>query len=143
MNISQERWSKFKQELLTIIFISTIHIWWIFNFPAYMRLGSFYTNILGICMGIFGVILYAFIFSYPKKCVACLKFEQIDTELCGYTFKKVMRILIAAFVAILLLILWYKDFYRMPSIYYILLYIYYVTFFVLLFRAANRQPNTK
>lgn len=139
MNILEIHLPKWKQGLPAILFMSTIHIWWCFNFPAYIRLGGQHSNILGIGMSILGFALYSFIFSQPEKIVSCLKFEQIDTELWG-PLKYVMRIFLSVFLSILLLVAWYKDFYRMPSIYYVLLYIYYLTFFVLLFRAAQRSP---
>ena len=142
MKISVERWSKFKQELLTIIFISTLHIWWCFNFPAYIRLGFPWNTMLSVAMSIFGIVAYVIIFSSPQKFVSCLKFDPIDESLFfGLIIKKIMRVWILVVYHISILIIWYKDFYRMPSIYYMLLYIYYLTFFILLFRAAYRQPN--
>jgi hypothetical protein len=54
-----------------------------------------------------------------------------------------MRILMAVFFSVSLLIIWYKDYYRMIGIYYMLLYTYYLFFFVLLFRSANRQVKSR
>ena len=86
MNMFEGRWPKFKQELLPIIFISTIHIWWCFHFPAYIRLGSPWSTICEVGMSIAGVIAFAFMFSFPEKIAPYLKFDQIDIDLWGYTF---------------------------------------------------------
>lgn len=140
MNISNERLSKLKRELPAIIFISTIHLWWCFNFPAYVRLGFPLNYILSLFMSIFGVVVYAVMFTAPQKIVSCLKFDQIDeTVFGGHILKRIMPIWIIFVYHITMLVMWYKDFYHMPGIYYAILYVYCVVVYLLLFRAARRD----
>ena len=142
MNISKGRWSKFKQEFPTIIFISTIHVWGCFNFPAYMRLGFPWSTIVAATMSVFGVTTYVIMFSSPRKFVFCLKFEQIDETLFGgHILKKIMPIWVITVYHVTMLVMWYKNFYHMPGIYYAILYIYSVAIYILLFRAASRNPK--
>ncbi len=139
MSIFTLRWSRLRRELDSIVFLSVIHVWWSFNLPAYARLEEPYGTLVGTGVSIFGIILYAFIFSHPDVCVARLKFEQIDTQLCGHDFKNFIQVTLWSFFIASWIVVWYKDFYRMPSICYALLYGYYAVFFALLWRAAARQ----
>ncbi len=140
MNIFEGRWSKIKQELLPIIYLSVIQIWWSFNFPLYARAGAPWTTILGVGMSILGVVMYAIIFSSPQKFVTYLKFDQIDEALLyGHIIKKFMRLWMVIVGFLTMLIMWYKNVYHMPSVYYVLIYIHFTVFYILLFRAANRE----
>ena len=142
MNISEEHLSKFRQELPTIIFISTIHVWLCFNFPAYMRLGFPWSTIVAVAMSIFGITAYVIMFSSPRKFVSCLNFDQIDETLFGgRILKKIMPIWIIIVYHVTMLVMWYRNFYHMPSIYYAILYIYSVAIYILLFKAASRKPE--
>ena len=40
MNIFEGRWDQFKQELFSILFLSLLQIWWSFNCPIFVRLGT-------------------------------------------------------------------------------------------------------
>ena len=139
MNVN-ERLNKLKQELPTILFISTIHIWCCFNFPAYIRLGFPLNYILSTAVGIFGVVAYVFMLTAPQKIVSYLKFDQIDeTVFGGHILKQIMPIWIIFVYHASMLVTWYKDFYHMPSIWYAILYVYCAVVYVLLFRATNRD----
>jgi hypothetical protein len=133
------KWRVPKYELPSLILISVVHIWGCFNFPAYIRLGFPWSNIVIMGASILGVLGHIYIFSNPGKFVSYVRFDLIDETLWGTTLKKIIQGSTAAIWITSLLIIWYKDFFRMPHMCYILLYFYYILFFILLFRAAKRS----
>jgi hypothetical protein len=139
MNISNEWLNTLRRELPVIIFVTTLHMWLCFHFPAYIRLGFPSGYIVSMAMSILGVVAYVIMFTFPQQIVSYLKFEQVDETLPGgHILKKFMPVWIIAVYNISMFVMWYKDFYRMPTAYYMMLYMYCVLVYVLLFRAAKK-----
>ena len=135
MYILKERWPKLKQELIPTIAISTFHAWWCFNFPPIIRAG--YTEGTMIGMSIAGIIGYFLIFSYADILAARLNSDYLDESMHGPILKNIRRIGFLGGIHIGAFIMWYKDWYHMPSIYYVLFYLYYIMFFFLVSRAIK------
>lgn len=120
-------WSKVKQELPSIFLLSAFEVWWSLNYQSHFyfgKIGSFLTCILSIA-------LIAFLFSIAES------FEEMFSSFKDE--KKVAFLLAAPFV---LGLFWYKDFYHMSNIYYIILYAYYALFLYLFYRAAYRNASS-
>jgi hypothetical protein len=141
MNILKGRWTKFKRELPSIIYISTVQIWWNFNFPAWVNLKAPWNTILGVSMSIGTTIVYIFIFSFADKSAPHFNLEYLDKAPNGQLFKNIERTIILTIVHVAIIYEWYYDFFHMPNIYYVLLYVHYLSFFVLIFRAINRDKK--
>ena len=142
MNIFEGRWSKFKQELPSIIFLSIIQIWCVFNFPLFIRLGSPWSVIFSVFVSVISVIVCIYMFSFSDKYALLINLDYLNNAPYGHILKNITRIwfiTIAMIAHVVMFVVWYKDFYHMPSIYYAIAYIYCVMFFVLLFRAAKRN----
>jgi len=144
MNIfEKERWSKFKQELIPIIYVSTFQIWWNFNFPPIIRLGTPWSTVLGLSLSIVITFVYIFTFSFADKYASQFNLEYLDgaPEPYGPILKKIERIGLIAIAHISMFFVWYNDLYGMSNIYYALCYAYCLTGFVLMARAINRPKN--
>ncbi len=78
IKISQERWAKFRQELIPMVLLSTVQVWWCFNFPAFIRLGSPLNTIVSLISSILSVFLYFFIFSSADNYAPYSNLEYLD-----------------------------------------------------------------
>lgn len=140
MNIFQERWPKFKQELFPILFLSIVQIWWNFNFPAFMRLATPWYIMVAICSSIVSTVLimYAFLCAktYPRRFNA----ESLDKQSYDSIFKNFDKICLILVAHITILLMWYNDVYGMSNLQYFLFYMYGFMMFALLHRAMNREP---
>lgn len=133
MNISKYHWAKFKQELIPLVFLSTLNIWWIFNFPPYIQLGNPWTTIVRIIACIIVTMLYLFLFVFANQ-----KTSMFYSEYPYGNFSRIMNILTFHLV---FFFAWYKNMYTLSNLYYVLLYISILITFTLIARAANRQPK--
>ena len=142
MNNLNKHWSKFKQELLPIVYVSAIQIWFLFNFPPrFMRLGSPWNVILITLQIIIAVSCTIFIFSFADKLEPFISLKYLDAFPHAQTFKMIQRIWLLAIFVIGAFFVWYKDFYGMSNMGYLLLYSFWIITFILLYRAAYRAPS--
>ena len=131
---------KFKQEFFSILFISVLHVWWCFKFPALTRLGFPWDIIIGIFLSIGGIIVYICMFSNTEKFAPVFYLRTFDGIPHEHVAKYSMKIWIIALTLSTMFMLWYKDFYHMPSVYYAMMYTYIMIVYVLLYRATKRMP---
>lgn len=120
-------WSKIKQELPSIFLLSAFQVWWSLNYQPYFYFGKYFTFL----MSVFGIFLIVFMFSKAES------FKKTFDMFRG----PALAAPIVAF-SISLLISWYKDFYNMPSYYYLVLFLYYFLMVYLFYRAAYRNASS-
>ncbi|MCL4380205.1 hypothetical protein M1466_01780 [Candidatus Dependentiae bacterium] len=118
MNIFDTSWTdrlaKFKQELIAITFLSLMHIWWCFHYPAYMRLAAPWDSIAMVGMSIIGVVAVVLLFTFADKIADNDVTRYYDQQPYAYLFKAI-RYLSFVFVA---LFFWYADIFHLPAAYY-------------------------
>ncbi len=142
MNNLNGRWSKFREELLPILYVSAIQVWWLFNFsPKFMRLGSPWNVILITIQTITAISTTIFAFSFADKLPRFINLEYLDAFPHAQTFKMIQRMCLLASFVIGVFFVWYKDFYGMSNMGYFLLYSFWIITFILLYRAAYRVPS--
>ena len=137
------RWSKFKQELLPIVYVSVIQLWWLYKFPpTFLQVGAPWDAVILLGQSVTAIICTVFVFSYADKLKPFANLEYINSFPHLQTFKTIQRasLLIAAIIGAFFL--WYKDIYHMSNTAYILLYLFWGFTFALLYRAAYRVPST-
>jgi hypothetical protein len=139
MILSADRWLQFKRELYSMIFISIIHIWWCFNFPPINRAGAPLNIIISISSSVIGVLMYAYMFTYPEKCFPKWDNSYLENTPSGKQLKIFRLIFVILSGNVGAFIIWYKDVYRMPTIFYGFSYIYCCITFALLWKANKRN----
>ncbi len=137
-------WPKLRQELVPIIFLSMSHVWWTFNFPAYIRLGSPWNIIVSLYISGISIVSYIIAFSTANRCASYLSLDSFDdlpeAHIYSDFFKKLTRGSIVAIALITILFLWRIDFYGMPDLYYAAFYTHIIATFALWYRAVYRKP---
>jgi hypothetical protein len=144
MNISRERWAKFKQELNSIIVVSIFQIWWNFNFPAFMRLDDSMRFILGISMSVISTFVFIYVFSSADKYAPYYNLEGFNEGPEEYRdiFKNIYRIGLIALTHIVIFYIWHNNIYGMSNLYYAILYAHCLISRVLIAKAINRPKDT-
>ena len=143
MNILKDRWPQFKQELPTFLYLSILQIWINFNFPPLVRLPSPWNIVVPILLSVFCVVSYLFILAFPDA----VSFIIDDIlSLANQTpnpvlFKRLYIAFLALIYHAMYFFMWYKNYYGMSNSWYIILYVFYATIFVLLYRAIARYRN--
>lgn len=125
MNILGERLPKIKQEVIPIVCLSIIQIWWSLTCPVFVRLGVFWwllAAINSIAVGIFSIV---WAFSKPDRFVSL--------------FDNVKSILLIISVNMGTITAWYYDYLKVSNIYYVMQIVFVCLAFALLYRAANRN----
>lgn len=145
IKISQERWAKFRQELIPMVLLSTIQVWWCFNFPAFIRLGSPLNTIVSLISSIISVLLCFFIFSSTDNYAPYSNLEYLDEVPISHRhiFKNIIRISFATIFNLGIFFAWYNNLYGMSNFYYAFSYIYFLIAIALMARAANRRLKPK
>lgn len=133
-------WPKFKQELLPILFLSLVQIWWNFNFPFFMRLGTPWNSMTAICSSIVSTALIIYAFSCVKGYPRRFNGDGLEKEPYDFIFKNIDRICFAIVANTGMFFIWYNDVYSMSNLQYFLFYAYGFIMFALLHRAMNRMP---
>lgn len=139
----KERWPKLKQELVPLVLLSTIQVWWNFNFSLFVKLGTPWSTIVSIATSIMGTLVYVYVFAY-----ADIIFGNDDSD---YTMppyaeaiqmaKTFQKIIIVGIVSFAMAYIWHKNLYSMSNLYYALFYTYCILGFVLIWRASHRKPS--
>jgi hypothetical protein len=144
MNISRERWAKFKQELNSIIVVSIFQIWWNFNFPAFMRLDDSMRFILGISMSVISTFIFIYVFSFADKYAPYYNLKGFSEGPEEYRdiFKNIYRIGLIALLHIVMFYVWWNNLYEMSNFHYAIFYTDFLITFALIAKAINRPKNT-
>jgi uncharacterized membrane protein len=140
MNLSDKRWSKFKQELIPIIYLSILQTGWNFNRPLIMRFKSPWSIILATIMSIVGIMVTAYGFTFADTFAPYFNLHHLDAAPYSETLKKIHRTSLIIVVHIILFVAWYKDFYRMSSVHYAISYVICLTTCILFYRAMRSEP---
>ena len=143
--IVDRRWLRFKQELPSILFLSTIAIWGEFSFPNnFMNLEPPWSTAYFVLRSILGVFLVVFLFSSMDELAPNLKLEFIkDTPYASAaTSKKISVLAMITGYSVAMLFMWYINFLGRSSVYYVFGYAYFVLLWALLYRAACRVETT-
>jgi hypothetical protein len=125
---------KLKQEFISVLGLSLFQIWWNFNFPAVIRLGSFYALMLSVVT----TISYAWLFSDAQRFRPMLELETFDDAPNAQLLKDFMRAGWLIIAHIVMLYMWYINYFLMPSIYYVIWYAHCLITFTVLYIAAYR-----
>lgn len=141
MNIFEGRLSQLKQELLPLLYLSLVQIWWNFNFPAFVRLGNPLSYIVSVSMSIISTLAFISVFLFPEKYAPSFNFEYLDAAPNASILKKIHSIWLIIVINFSMFFLWYKDFYGMSNTYYILCYTHWIITFVLIAQAIDRYNN--
>lgn len=139
--IKKNYWLKFKQELVPIVFLSTLHVWWCFNFPAFIRLGNPWGTLLSVIMTIVGVFLCIYILTFTDICRPILSLDYLDKDPDGPALKIITRISSIIIAHLGIFFVWYNNLYGMSNIHYAFAYFNFLMIAVLQNRAANRWPD--
>jgi hypothetical protein len=141
MNFFQKHLSKFKQELASIVFLSAIQVWLNFNFPAFVRLGTPLSTIVSLSISVFSVLVYVYVFLYADTYVPRFNLAYLDDAPEPYrnTLKNLHRIGLITLALVSIVYLWYRDYYRMSNIWYVIMYAHQLLAFMLMVRAINRR----
>lgn len=138
MNSLKEKLHQLKQELIPLLYISIIQIWWNFNFPAFKRLGSPLNTLVGIGMSIISTIAYISIFIFPEKHAPSFNLEYLNNAPNKSFLKQIHRIALTLFLFCTMFVFWYKDLYQMSNTYYILCYVHWIIVFLLIAHTISR-----
>ena len=142
MTVLDGRWAKFKQELLPILYVSIIQVWWFFKFPpTFMQVATPWNTVLMIIQSIIGISCTIFVFSFADNRLVLFNLAHLDAFPHAQVLKKIQRTIFIAAIVIGALLAWYKDFYGMSNLAYLLLYSFWIITFILLYRAAYRVPS--
>lgn len=137
MNELVNRWSKFKQELPSILYLSVTQIWWNFQFPAIIRLGTPSSTIISITLSVLTTCFYIILFLDRDKYAAQMDCDFLINNSISYrSFSKWIMLTAACFT---MLFVWYIDFYHMSNMFYALFYTHCFIAFVLFYRAVYRE----
>jgi len=140
MNILSWRWSRFKQELPSIICLSSIQILEGLFSPAPMNI-----KINFFLRSIIGIVLIIHLFSSMDKFAPFFRLEHIESTpyASALTSKKnfVSTLITVFFIGSFFT--WYFDFYRMPNSYYLFCFATWILTFALVYRSAHRVDSSK
>ncbi len=95
-------------------------------------MGPLWSTIIGSGLSIGGVVLYIYLFLNANK----VSKIPVNHKL----LRRIEHSVPIAGSLIGFFFVWYNDMYRMPTVYYGILYIYYLMVYFLLDRAAHRAP---
>jgi hypothetical protein len=137
-----ERWAKFKQELLPIIYVSVVQIWWCFNLQA-IRLEAPWNTVLAVNMSIVTVVGTIFMFSFADTFAPYFNLNYLNECPYGSILKKIEKIIFIALGHVFMFFVWYKDIWHVSNAHYVLAYIGYLITFISLYRAIYRVPSAK
>jgi hypothetical protein len=140
MNLPDERWSKFKQELIPIIYLSILHVVWVFNYTSTMRFTSPLSIVLATMASIAGILANVYCFTFADTFAPGLDLPYLDAVPYSETWKKIHKITVVALLHVGFLIYWYKDYDRMPNAHYVAKYILCLTAWILFYRAMRSKP---
>ncbi len=126
MNTFNTRWLRFKQELPSIVCLSTISVWWCFHYPLYMRMQTPWNTLVPLGVSILGVACIIYLFSFMDKLAPSFKLDSIKVTTQVIVFSAVM------FFA------WHRNWLGMSNIHYAIFYAYCFITFALIYRAAYR-----
>lgn len=94
MYIRDRRVAKFKQELIPIICLSIIQIWWSFKFPVFERLGAPWHTLAAIIVSIAGITAIVYLLSGADKYTSQFNLEYLDGAPNASFLKKLEKILL-------------------------------------------------
>lgn len=137
---SAQHWFRFKQELPSIVLLSTLYVWWNFHFPVFVRLGSPWHAFWAVSISIISVILIVILFSAMDKFAPVFRLDHIeDTPLISAPTSKKMNRMIQILVTIAVMFWWWRsNIYSMSNIYYIIFFAMWILTYALMYRAAYR-----
>lgn len=138
MNIFKGRWAQFKEELFSILYLSIVQTWWCFKFPAFQRLGTSLSIILGIISSIFGILIYIYVFVFPERYSMLYNLEFFDDAPNAHFIKRVISRWNITLSLIVMFYLWYIDFHGMSNTYYVLCCGHWIIAYLLFIQCMER-----
>ncbi len=124
--------------------LSVSHVWFTFQFPAYLRLGAPLSYMVCTLISGISIIAYVIAFSSANNCVSYLNLESFDhwpcPELYAEEFKKLAKLSIVAIYFMAMYFYWYIDYFKMSDFHYAVLYVHIILSFLLWYRAVYRKP---
>ncbi len=134
------RWAKFKQELLPIIYVSVVQIWWCFNLQA-IRLEAPWNTVWAVSMSIATVVGTIFMFSFADIFAPHFNLNYRNEDPYGSILKKIRAATFIIVFHIILFFVWYKNLYHVSNAHYVLAYIGCLIMFISHYRAIHRVPS--
>lgn len=143
--IVDRRWTRFKQELPSIVCLSTIQIWDAFNFPDRMNLEAPWNSLFFVARSALGIFFIVYLFSSIDKFAPYIKLKHIkDTPDCpASTSKKIFLTVLITTFTVAIFSAWYINFYGTSNMYYVFSGASLLLIWALLYRAAHRVGSIK
>ena len=136
------RWAKFKQELVPIIYVSVVQIWWSFNIQA-IRLEAPWNTVWAVINSVIGIICTIFMFSFADTFAPYFNLNYLNEFPYGSILKKIEKAILIIVVHIVLFFIWYYDICHVSNAHYVLAYIGCLITFISFYRAIHRVPSVK
>lgn len=139
MYISKAHWRQVKKQLPILIFVILIQTWLIFNFPAFVFLGSPFDGALKLLTSIGCAFVYMYIIIYPEKLAPLATLDFLDSFPNRKKWKRVFKILMVAMIFATFWYLKHVNYYHMQSMWYGILYLSLLIPSILLYSVVGRS----
>lgn len=120
---------------LLVIYLAISQVWLNFNYPAFMRLGSPFNIIVPTILTILCFNVYFIVYKFPHSFFSLFTFLNDFPPM----YKKLFIILFVAYIHVLFLYIWHKDYYAATSLFYFVLYVHCLVTFILINRAIAQK----
>lgn len=128
-----------KHNIVEIVSLSIIQVWFSFWFPVYTRLGAPLNLIASSLVSIVGIACIIYLFSCPQEMIFSLfhlrSLEDIPRK---ERYRSISIMWSFVVFHVVMLFIWYVDACAMNGIYYLIFYFYWILLLFLLYRASNK-----
>lgn len=107
-----------------------------------MKFGAVSGTIVTVLNSVLGIICVVLCFTFADKFAGLINFnlDALDILPFGNVIKICNKIMYAVVFPGIYIFVWYKDFYHMPTIFYVLTFIISILFLILWLKAVSREP---
>lgn len=140
MNIFEDRFAKFRQELAPILLVSILSVVWAFKAPFILRLAAPWGTILAVTSSLIGIACTVLLFTFADKLAPFMRLQHLDAHPYGQMIK-IGQIITYAIIVLELFFMWYKDLWHMSNLHYAFVYGFMALIFASFYNAMNREPG--
>lgn len=141
MILDKRRRSKFKQELLPILYLSIMQVLWSFNHPVLKRLDGFWNTLFSVVLSIVGILGIVITFTFADILAPQFNLEYLDEMPYSHILKNIQKTVLIFIFHMTIFWMWYKKILNLPDIYYVFCYVHFIIAFALLIRAIKRPQD--
>jgi len=139
IRISEKHWTRFKQELPAILYLSGMQIWHNFNFPFLIWTGFWGQTIASVL----GIALCTLLFVNAREWFVPFFDEwfidEVPDKKLRFKFKITHRIIIGFFIALEWWYMWYKNWWNVSTSHFVAITLHNFILYWLWKKAAQRQ----